>query len=412
MIKRIQVENFKSLRKIDLELGTRNVLVGPNMSGKSNIIDIFRFLNLLATLYGSGMMPFGAALSKFGGLSEVAWKGGDANGFAMAVEGAVPGTETNPDFFPNQVQGSYVEHGGRPMPKAQFRYELAVQGNQWGFAQVQHERLELSEDGKKWEAVATEQGTRFAKRADGTTITQIGNAGETALEQNISGWEGNAVRRTFAAVRFHKLVPASMKTTNPTAAAPFLQESGENLGSWLLTIQTQHRNCFDRIEMAMRDAFPDIGKLFTSPTQQTTVFVSSQERSLRRRTSVFQMSDGELAFLALLSLLYAPPELSAPLYCIEEPENHLHPRLIEVLVQLVKQHQRELPEDERATIVISTHSPLLLDQCDLDEIIVVEKQDGATVCTRPREKAHLKELLERKELGLGALYYSGALGSG
>jgi AAA15 family ATPase/GTPase len=44
MITRLQVRNFKSLREIDLELGSLNVLVGPNMSGKSNILDALHFL--------------------------------------------------------------------------------------------------------------------------------------------------------------------------------------------------------------------------------------------------------------------------------------------------------------------------------------------------------------------------------
>jgi len=40
MIKRLQVKNYKSLKDLDLELNRTNILVGPNMSGKSNLIDI------------------------------------------------------------------------------------------------------------------------------------------------------------------------------------------------------------------------------------------------------------------------------------------------------------------------------------------------------------------------------------
>jgi hypothetical protein len=48
---------------------------------------------------------------------------------------------------------------------------------------------------------------------------------------------------------------------------------------------------------------------------------------------------------------------------------------------------------------------------DLDDLIVVEKQEGATRCTKPASKAHLRELLAREELGLGELWYSGVLGA-
>jgi len=55
MITRLQVRNFKSLRDIDLELGPLNVLVGPNMSGKSNILDALRFLREIFFPEGAGL---------------------------------------------------------------------------------------------------------------------------------------------------------------------------------------------------------------------------------------------------------------------------------------------------------------------------------------------------------------------
>jgi predicted ATP-binding protein involved in virulence len=49
MIRRLEVRNFKSLRDISVSLGPRNVLVGPNMSGKSNLMSVFRFLRQMVT---------------------------------------------------------------------------------------------------------------------------------------------------------------------------------------------------------------------------------------------------------------------------------------------------------------------------------------------------------------------------
>ncbi len=67
---------------------------------------------------------------------------------------------------------------------------------------------------------------------------------------------------------------------------------------------------------------------------------------------------------------------------------------------------------ERAgQILVTTHSPYLVDHVDLDDLIVVEKTQGATDFVRPADKTHLRDLLGRKEMGLGDLYYSGALGS-
>ena len=45
MIRNLHVQNFKSIKDVSIDLGRLNVLVGPNMSGKSNLIDVFRFLS-------------------------------------------------------------------------------------------------------------------------------------------------------------------------------------------------------------------------------------------------------------------------------------------------------------------------------------------------------------------------------
>jgi len=120
------------------------------------------------------------------------------------------------------------------------------------------------------------------------------------------------------------------------------------------------------------------------------------------------MSDGQLCFIALLSLIYAPLELGAPLNCIEEPENYLHPRLLHTLIGLLDQVQKELGP-RSAQIITSTHSLELVDKVGLDDLIVFEKRAGMTKCTRPAKKSHLRELLTREQMGLSDLYYSGAL---
>jgi predicted ATPase len=201
-----------------------------------------------------------------------------------------------------------------------------------------------------------------------------------------------------------------MRGANQSAAAPFLLEHGENFSSWLMTLQTRHDDEFERIARVARDLFPELEKLFTQPTQQGNVFAATREKYLKRTTSINQMSDGELVFIALLSLIYSPPELASPLLLIEEAENHLHLRLLVTFVELLRQVQQEFPPARCPQVIMTTHSPHLVDQFNLDELIVLEKREGATAVARPGDKEHLRKLLEEEETGLGSLYYSGALG--
>ncbi len=389
MIHEVAVKNFKSLKDVAVTLGQRNVLVGPNLSGKSNFIGVFRFLtSMVSAAPGTYGLP--NAIHIMGGFSELAWKGSESGPISIGLTGK-----------------------GRPFDafgsEAEWNYRITFVGDQWGSPRVQEESLAVEAGKQIFNLVETEGGVRRLKKRDGGSLSEVGDSNRSALEFEIPGWEGNALRKFFHFSQFHYLVPPLMRVFNQSVATEFLQEYGGNLGSWLMTLQTKHGPSFERTARVARDVFPGLERLFTVPTQQGQVFLASQEKYLKTPVSVFQMSDGELAFIALLSLIFAPTELGAPLYCIEEPENHLHPRLLTTLVEVLKQVQEEFSPEERSQIFITTHSPYLIDKFSLDELIVLEKREGATVPIRPSGKLHLRDLLEKEEIGLGELFYSGAL---
>ena len=389
MICELVVKNFKSLKDITVRLGQRNVLVGPNLSGKSNLVSVFRFL-LAMVSPATGTFGLPNAVQSQGGFPQVAWKGNEPGPISIGLTGK-----------------------GRPFDafgsETKWDYRITFVGDEWGHPRVQDEVLAVRTRDEPIILIATEGGIRKLKARDGHQLSAVGDSNRSALEFEIPDWDGNALRRFFRSSQFHHLVPPLMRIFNQSVATEFLEEHGGNLGSWLMTLQTKYGPSFDRIARVAKDAFPGLERLFTVPTQQGQVFLASEERYLKRPVPVFGMSDGELAFIALLSLIFSPLELGALLYCVEEPENHLHPRLLDTLVEILKQVQEELRPDERSQIVITTHSPYLIDKFSLDELIVVEKREGTTVLTRPSNKSHLRNLLEKEEIGLGELYYSGAL---
>ena len=126
MLKRLQAENFKSLRTFDSSLGSLNVLVGPNMGGKSNIIDALCFL------YESWFPQPGTygpinALTRRGGIDEVLWKGGQDKLLSIGIE------------FEDPAQ-----------PTKRFDYKIELVSGAAGYVNIQAEQLTLHQGEKQW----------------------------------------------------------------------------------------------------------------------------------------------------------------------------------------------------------------------------------------------------------------------
>lgn len=381
MIKKLQVKNYKSLKNLDLELGRRNVLVGPNMSGKSNLIDCFKFLTQMCI---SGVSR---VFLDRGGFSEVVWKG-ESDGpisFRLVIE-----------------QEANEEESGKS-----YEYEISIAGSPTtGLISIERENLIVKTANLVSTLIDLRNGQGKVTHIDGSPAFHPTSPGASALEFAVPGWEGMIVKNYISTWRYHRLLPALMKQPNAAIAQQFLMENGENFSSWFMTLQTRYPTEFRSVKQVARDVFPELEEILTPPTQFATTYLISREKHLKRDVPIWQMSDGEIVFLAWLSLIFSP--LGAPLFCIEELENHLHPKLLETLVEVLNQRQKELGT-HAAQIIATTHSPYLVDKVNLDDLIVVEKSNGATRCIRPASKIQLKELLEREELGLGELWYSGAL---
>src|SRR5580765_1033199 len=125
MITRIRIRNFKSLKDVDVKLGLTNVLVGPNMSGKSNFIDAFRFLVDLI-VPSPNLQGVNNALIKRNGIKEVVWKGGNSGLISFNLEGVIKGEEG----------------------PIKWNYDVEIFGEmRYGNAQVQREELVLTRSG-------------------------------------------------------------------------------------------------------------------------------------------------------------------------------------------------------------------------------------------------------------------------
>ncbi len=382
MIKKLRIKNYKSLKDVDIELGKRNILVGPNMSGKSNFIDCLRFLSQIC---------IGGVKNAFldrGGFPEVMWKG----------------KEKGPIYFALTIEETMEQEKSKI-----YDYEISIIGSPKGLISVEKEYLTVKVGQKISTLIDLKNGHGKVTRIDGSKAFDISDPTCSALEFSVPGWEGMEVKNYISAWRFYKLSLPAMKQVNAATSQNFLMEDGRNFSSWLMTLQTKHQENFRRIIQVAKDSLLGVEEILSPPTQFATTYMISKEKYLEEPINIWHMSDGEILFLAWLSLIFAPSDYGAPLFCVEEVENHLHPRLLEILVEVLDQRQKE-SGSKAAQIIVTTHSPYLVDKINLEDLIVFEKREGATQCIKPATKSHLKELLEREEIGLGDLWFSGALG--
>jgi len=380
VIKTIHIKNFLSLRDVNVTLGETNVCVGANMTGKSALIKALKFLGFL-TIYN-----FDQVVREFGGFSEVLWKGGVRESISFHLK-----AEYGREF------GQKERH---------FEYYLEFAATSLDVVSIQREKLFVGVGSKRKILLADlKNGVGPILHPNGKEAFKSPGPTNSILHYDVPGWEGTNFRNVISKWRFYDINPASMKNINPVVRPPYLNGNGDNLANWLLTLQTAYRPNFLRILQAARDALPGFSEVTASITQVGTTFIKSKEEHLLRDVTVLHMSDGELKYLALLSLILSPPESGAPLFAIEEPDTNLHPRLLESLITVFNQFRRELGTS-KAQVLMTTHSPQLVDLTNPEDLLVFEKQKGATIVTRPSSKKHLKKLLTEGELSLGELFFS------
>jgi predicted ATPase len=388
MIKRLKVSNFLSLKDIDVEFGPRNVLIGPNMSGKSNLIDCFRFLTEIIK-QPSPQTALWTAVSNRGGFDEILWKGASERRvtFELTVE---------------------LSPSGKSARSTRYDYRVSISDiNNISYLDIDEETLTSNSTGSAQTILEANSKETRIDLGDGKIEKTNGKlAQQSTLWRTTSNSECGRFRDFVLDWRFYNLIPALMREGNAPEPEARLDAQGKNFSSWLLTLQLYPD--FERIKQVCRDVLPDMAEMLFQPNPSKNISVSTRERYFEGNFPISRMSDGELAFAALMSLILAPKTLTPPLLCVEEPENYLHPKLLETVVEVLNQRALELG-NQASQIVATTHSPYLVDKLNIEDLIVAEKEKGATKFTRPSSKRKLRELLSRREMGLGELWYSGAL---
>lgn len=379
MLTRLKVQNYKSLRDIEILLKPLTVFVGPNNAGKSNILDCLLFIRDLAE-HGA------PAVHSRWGFPYIVWGGAVTGAIAVELDAVLRDQNGNERHFEYKF-----EIAGSPIQYAITRELLFLR-----IGQERKKLLEFPEGRDNIARVWDEEGKDRGGWGGGNAQLYVCQFKYPDLYPLVSDFG-----RFILTWAFYDLVPSRMKEPNPARKELRLQPEGENLSAVLHSYQSEYSSSFGEVETLLKTGLPEVQRLLTALTEQGQTYVALEEKGLSFRIPVRAMSDGTVRLLGYLAAVYSPEAPS--LACFEEPENCIHPHLLEQVIDVLK------ASSKRTQVLITTHSPYLLNFLRSPEsLIVVEKVDGKTVCKAVKDQEGVKEALE--VLGLGELWYSGNIG--
>lgn len=381
---RLQVSGYRRLRNLDLALGPMNVLIGANGVGKSSVLEVMFLLGLSV----NGLLE--TNITQHGGLPSLLTQDGRTDTLRVMLEMAAP--------------------AGEPP----IRYETRIAGAGIGYviAQEQLAQLPPSSTGKPLQFIDARPG-QVRSYLDGRMQTtgparpfQLYRELETALSQvPVSHKYHAAFRETLRDSPFiyHALdtsMRAPIRLPQPLQPARVPGTEASLLLPCLYTMRETERNRFDAVEDALRAAFPAFDHLDLPPAAAGNLTMAWNDRSLTRPLYPHQLSEGTLRFLWLATLLQSPG--LPPVTLIDEPEVSLHPEMLRLLVDLMRE------ASARTQLIVATHSDRLVRFLTPDELVVCDlAEDGGMTATRG-DTLDLDEWL--KDYTLDQLWSMGQIG--
>ncbi|HEX5493432.1 MAG TPA: AAA family ATPase [Mycobacteriales bacterium] len=373
----LHVQNFRSLRDVTIPLGPVNVLAGPNGSGKTNVLDVFRFLAEMYRSNPADRMELGdlmkSVFGKHGGYWNVAsW-----------------GDETRPKIQVG-LEGIWTRYSSHNTPD---RYKLEF--NPVTNLVVYRSSLEFKRIGGPGRPITLNfQSSWFESGKDVgcplDTVTE--EAGEALRSRDEpAAVDGQAEAEEFTdELASLRDVPADADLANDAHAALLARRAD---GSHWQPLVEDARRLLPQLENI---------EVENSPHSHEDRVVL-HERGLRRPTPLADASAGTIRLLGLLALLYdpEPPALTS----IDGIERGIHPQALELLVERIRE------ASERTQFLITTHSHALVDWLRPEELIVCERRDDGSSAIPALSTNRIKKIQKEWEgLPLGRLWFSGALG--
>ena len=350
-ITHVTAHNWRNFKNLDVAVADRLLIVGPNAAGKSNLLDLFRFLGDISRK-GGGLA---AALEARGGLSR-----------ARCL------------FARNNHKGELAIMVDLRDGEDEWRYELAIKGKKGG-----HNHPIVVRE------IVTRNGSELLSRPDANDDRDPDQLTQTHLEQISANREFRPIAEYFAKVNYFHLVPQMIRYPQAGGASPRVFGSSMIADMNATPVRTRQA-WFRRIERALQSAVPGFETLRLEVDKAGQPHLIAGYRNWRRNPSEqneTDFSDGTLRLIGLLWTIISSPANGGVLL-LEEPELSLNAAVVQKLASLLAMAQR----GTSMQVILSTHSPELLDDEGIrpEEVLVLQVTSDATVANQLSEIAEVE----------------------
>lgn len=331
MITRIEIQGYKSIKSLSIDLRPVNILLGSNGVGKSNFISVF---TLIRNIYNKNLQNY---IQKKGGPDSFLHFGRKVTDqillktFFKSISGDENYFSANLELAQNKLFIKSIETGfksyGSWHPKV---YERAV----------------LESD--------------FSNMTQGQAY-----------------WVNDRLKE-FDVYHFHDTSDSSpIKSMSDLNDNHYLKPDGSNLASFLYLLQKKEPKHFRRIELMIKSIAPFFDRFDLKPNllNENKIELEWKEKGYPDNYfNAFHLSDGTLRFICLTTLLMQahPPAT----IIIDEPELGLHPVAINKLAGMIRK------ASENVQVILSTQSTNLIDNFDPEDIIVTDRGNEGSVFRR------------------------------
>ena len=364
MIKELIIRDFFSFKgehKIELNSGV-NILVGVNGSGKTSFLNAFTLLH--EGIAGNGLS---ALFRQWGTYNAIINACGEQKPDCFSItyvfdadvlKKIVPASPFKNDVYYKITVFPIGDGTSYSLCETLYSEDSRCKKKKFAYLEFRNGIGQIS--------VRKKSGTIEVEKYDGGMLS----AQEFALRQITDPQRylpSFVVREAINAIAGYSKFNFD-KVRQPAEANDLkrLISTGENLSQLLSNLNNNYTFQYEKIRECLSDINPNftgIGYNFFG----SRLYLSLREKNLSHAIDALHMSDGTLKYMLLLSIFYNPDRGS--LIDIDEPESCLHPDMIRSVAKMMKSAAKT------SQIIVATHSALLLNAFELDDILVFEKND-------------------------------------